>query len=96
MTDAVWPMDQQTVLHEVLEVIEQGPHTAGALTLYALVSTLEFDKAGFLFKLDKLRDLDPSQRRLAYQLMELMVAGEVANATWQQSKARMDELIRGA
>lgn len=81
-------------LDAVLGVIEAAPHSAAALTLYALVSTLEYAKAGYLFKLDKLKDLDSAQRRLAYEVIELMVAGRVGDAAWQRAKARMDELIR--
>ena len=82
-------------LIEVTRLIESAPHSAAALTLYALVSTLEFERAGYLFKLDKLRDLDAAQRQLAYQLMELMVAGQVGDAAWVAAKARMDQLVRG-
>lgn len=81
-------------LNEVLALIEAAPHSAPALTLYSLVSTLEFEKAGCLFKLDKLKDLDAAQRQLAYRLMESMVAGQVGAANWQVAKSRMDALIR--
>lgn len=85
----------QNTLQSIIELIERAPHSAPALTLYALVSTLEFEKAGYLFKLDKLKDLDAPQRRLAYDLMEMMVAGQVGDAAWESAKARMDELVRG-
>ncbi len=88
-------MSQQT-LDAIVQLIEADPHSAPALTLYALVSTLEFEKAGYLFKLDKLKDLDASQRQLAYQLMEMMTDGCVGNRAWQLAKTRMDELVRGA
>ena len=67
----------QATLDAVVELIEAAPQSAAALTLYALVSTLEFEKAGYLFKLDKLKALDPGGRGLAYGLLELMVAGSV-------------------
>lgn len=82
-------------LDAVIALIEQAPHSAPALTLYALVSTLEFEKAGYLFKLDKLRDLDPAQRQLAYRLMEMIVDGGIGDSRWQAAKALMDELVRG-
>jgi len=88
-------MSQQT-LNAIIQLIEDDPHSAPALTLYALVSTLEFEKAGYLFKLDKLKDLNESQRQLAYQLMEMLVSGEIGDLGWQEAKARMDELVRGA
>ena len=85
----------QNTLDTIVSLIEADPHSAPALTLYALVSTLEFEKAGYLFKLDKLKDLDEPGRQLAYQLMEMMVAGEVGGSAWGRAKARMDELVRG-
>lgn len=87
-------MDAEQTLQAVVELIEREPHGAAALTLYALVSTLEYPKSGYLFKLDKLRDLDVEQRQLAYALIELMVAGEVGSEAWTRAKAVMDERVR--
>jgi hypothetical protein len=84
------------LMHEVTAEIAAAPHAAASLTLYALVSTLEFEKAGCLFKLIKLRDLSPSQRRLAYRLMELMAEGVNGCDRWQFAKREMDALIRSA
>jgi len=83
------PMD------EVVKLVAAAPHSAPALTLYALVSTLEYESAGCLFKLTKLRDLEPVHRRLAYELMELMAAGANQGQEWDEAKLRMDELVRG-
>ena len=87
-------MDAEQTLQAVVELIEREPHGAAALTLYALVSTLEYPKAGYLFKLDKLRDLNAEQRQLAYALIELMVAGEVGSEAWTRARAAMDERVR--
>ncbi|WP_456417695.1 hypothetical protein, partial [Thiolapillus sp.] len=65
-----------SVLEAILGEIESSPHGAKSLTLYALVNTLEYERAGCLFKLTKLRDLDPEGRQLAYSLMELMAEGK--------------------
>jgi hypothetical protein len=81
-------------LDAVVDEIARAPHSAAALTLYALVSTLEHERAGCLFKLDKLRDLDPEQRRLACELVELMVDRRNSGAEWDAAKARMDALVR--
>ena len=75
--------------------IAAAPQSAAALTLYALVSTLEFERAGYLFKLAKLRDLSAAQRRLAYRLMEMMAQGQNRGADWESAKSRMDVLVRG-
>ncbi|MCB1791081.1 MAG: hypothetical protein KDJ24_12360 [Gammaproteobacteria bacterium] len=83
-----------SVLDEVLEQIAAAPHSAAALTLYALVSTLEFEQAGYLFKLVKLRDLSPSQREIAYRLMELMADGNNAGPAWDTAKHKMDAIVR--
>jgi len=82
------------VLEQVQAEISAAPHSAAALTLYALVSTLEFEQAGYLFKLAKLRDLSAAQRALAYRLIDLMIAGENQGEAWQQAKQRMDALVR--
>lgn len=81
-------------LEVLVAEIAAAPHSAAALTLYALASTLEFEQAGYLFKLVKLRDLSESQRQLAYRLMELMAEGRNRGEDWQQAKARMDALVR--
>lgn len=81
-------------LEALVAEIAAAPHSAAALTLYALASTLEFEQAGYLFKLVKLRDLSESQRQLAYRLMESMAEGRNRGEDWQQAKARMDALVR--
>mgnify|MGYP000382103362 CR=1 FL=1 len=85
---------QVGLLEEIIGEIEAAPHSAAALTLYAMVNTMDYEQAGCLFKLNKLRDVGEAERRLAYRLMELMVAGGNSGAAWQQAKARMDELVR--
>jgi hypothetical protein len=84
----------EDILADITGVIAAAPHSAAALTLYALVNTLEYEQAGCLFKLNKLRDLDEPHRQLAYRLMELMVAGGNSGDAWRQAKARIDELVR--
>jgi hypothetical protein len=82
-------------LQQALAVIEQAPESAAALTLYALVNTLEYERAGCLFKLTKLRDLPAQHRSIAYGLMELMAEQGIGNDGWQEAKARMDRAVRG-
>jgi len=59
-----------------------------------LASTLEYDGAGCLFQLDKLRLLQPERRRLAYGLMELMAGGAPRGDEWKRAKVRMDTAVR--
>lgn len=82
-------------LAAALALIEAEPGSAAALTLYALVNTLGYERAGCLFKLTKLRDLAPAQRPIAYGLMERWANGRVGDADWQAAKARMDRAVGG-
>lgn len=82
------------LLDEIVAEVTAAPHSAAALTLYALVSTLEFEQAGYLFKLVKLRDLSAPQRQLAYRLMELMAQGGNCGEIWQAAKQQMDAAVR--
>ena len=92
MSDALERMTN--VLEQVTAQIAEAPHSAEALTLYALVSTLEFEQAGYVFKLAKLRDLSAQQRQLAYGLIELMADGNNTGPDWESFKERMDALVR--
>lgn len=81
-------------LERVIDEMAAAPHSAASLTLYALVSTLEFENAGYMFKLAKLRDLSSEQRRLAFDLMEMMASGANSGDDWDAAKQRMDDLLR--
>jgi len=88
-------IDPDAALGQALDVIEAAPESAAALTLYALVNTLEYERAGRLFKLNKLADLGAEHRAIAYGLMELSVTGQVGDAAWVEAKQRMDRAVRG-
>ena len=89
-------MAPEDALQAALAVIEQAPESATALTLYALINTLEYERAGCLFKLTKLRDLAPEHRPIAYGLMELMAAEQgFGDERWTGAKARMERAVRG-
>jgi hypothetical protein len=57
------------VLSEVVAAIREAPQSADGLILYALVNTLDHERSGCLFKLNKLREVDAHARSLAYRLM---------------------------
>ena len=80
-------------LEDLVAEVAAAPQSAAALTLYALTSTLEYERAGYLFKLVKLRDLSVAQRTLAYRLMELMALGQNQGDAWDDAKRRVDVLI---
>lgn len=82
-------------LEETIAIIEADPLSAAALTLYALVSTMDYEAAGCMFKLNKFRDLNTEHRQLAYQLIELMVEKGNEGEQWNAAKQRMDTAIRG-
>jgi hypothetical protein len=82
------------VLAEITKIIEADPHSAPALTLYAMINTMAYEQAGCLFKLNKLRDVDAETRQLAYRLMEFMVAGHNQGEAWEQARTHMDEVVR--
>lgn len=82
-------------LEQVVRVVEEAPESAQALLLYALMSTLAVEKAGCMFKLTKLREMDSQTRQLAYGLMELMAREENQGPAWEQARSRIDEAIRG-
>lgn len=88
-------IDHSQAIADTIAVIEAAPESAAALTLYALVNTLEYDRAGRLFKLSKLADLAPEQRQIAYALMERSVVDGIGDSAWVEAKARIDRAIRG-
>ena len=67
--------DHSLTLQATIDSTRESPQSGGALILYALANTINYEQAGCLFKLDKLRDLSAEQRNLAYALMEVMVSG---------------------
>ena len=88
-------IDPSHAIEQTIALIEAAPESAAALTLYALVNTLEYDRAGRLFKLSKLGDLAAEQRRIAYALMERSVVEGIGDPVWTAAKARIDRAIRG-
>lgn len=87
--------DHQHTLQAVIECIRESPRSGGALILYALMNTINYEQAGCLFKLNKLRDLTPQQRQLAYELIEVMASGGNQGEAWRQAMLKMDALVRG-
>lgn len=88
-------IDPSDALQQTVAAIEAAPESAAALTLYALVNTLEYERAGRLFKLAKLGDIPAAQRPIAYALMERSVVTGIGDDAWNAAKARIDRAIRG-
>jgi len=38
--------DHQQLLDRIVGLVEQAPHSAAALTLYAMVNTMDYEQAG--------------------------------------------------
>ncbi len=84
-----------TILDRVVALIESDPRAGQALLLYGLVSTLDTEKGGCLYRLTKLSDMTADNRRLAYGLMELAACGGTGGPPWQAAVARIEGAIRG-
>lgn len=84
------------VLDDVLAVVEANPHGGPSLVLFALVKTLSARNGQYLYLLNKLRDIDPQFRQLAYRLMERMAQGHNRGADWDAAVERMEQAIRNA
>lgn len=82
-------------LKDVIQIIDADSHSAASLTLYALMCTLEIERSGCMFKLNKLRDLNEEQRKIAFQLINLMLEKRCESAEWQHAKEYIDDKIRG-
>lgn len=81
-------------LDELLQVVRANSHGAASLVLFALVKTMSTQSGQYLYLLNKLKDLDASQRQLAYRLMEAMVEGDNAKPAWQEKIAVIEDVIR--
>lgn len=80
------------VLDEVLSVISAAPRSAAALTLYALVSTLEHEVPAACSSWTSCATFPP--RSASYELMEMMAERRSGDAAWAAAKAQMDESVR--
>ena len=83
------------VLQKVHDIVQQAPHSAPALMLFALTKTLDTEKGNHMYTLGKLKDLSAEHRQLAYQLIELMATGQTHDDHWDRLVASMDAMIRG-
>lgn len=81
-------------IFQIRDRLRETPHSAASLTLYALATTMQFEQAGCLFRLNKLRDLEQPDRELAYALMEQMVVGDNLTPEWKALLEEMDAIIR--
>jgi len=93
---ATAPMDDVAATMARLEArIGEAPSSAAALVLYSLVKTVSTGRGQYLFLLNKLRDLGPEDRGLAYAVMEAVATGANESPAWREGVARLDALVAG-
>ncbi len=88
-------MPQEDILARLVAKIEAEPHSGQSLLLFALAKTLDMPRGGHMYMLQKLREMTPETRAMAYALMELMAEGGNAGPEWEAAVARMEKAIRG-
>jgi hypothetical protein len=82
-------------LEATIRRIETDPHSGQSLLLYGLLSTLDAERSGCLFRLVKLREMDEASRELAYGLMELMARDGNSGPEWEAALSRAHTAVRG-
>lgn len=84
-----------TALERVVKLIEAAPDRGVPLVFYGLIKMMTLDQRGCVFGLARLRDLDCDQRQLAYDLMELYVAGGNRTPEWAEAVRHLDAVVNG-
>jgi len=82
------------VLDKIFQIIKESPHSGQSLLLFALLKTLDIQKGGHMYMLSKLKEMTPETRQLAYQLMEMMAAGQTLSEQWQVTLQKIEAAIR--
>jgi len=85
----------EDILQRVIAKIEADPHSGQSLLLFALAKTLDMPRGGHMYMLQKLREMTPDTRAMAYALMEHMAEGRNTGPEWDAAIARMEKAIRG-
>ena len=85
----------ETIMAQILALLEANPHGGQSLLLYALCKTIDMPKGGHMYMLKKLQEMTPQTRQIAYGLMEHMANGHNSGEPWQNAVARMDQIIKG-
>lgn len=83
-----------TPLEETRQIVRENTHGGASLLLFALLKTLSAENGQYLYLLNKLREMTPETRRLAYRLMELMAQGGNETGEWKTTVAEIEDLIR--
>lgn len=84
-----------SILEKITQEIINDPRSGQSLLLFALVATLNVEKTGHMYMLGKLKEFTPENRKLAYEVIELMAVNECSRETWQEAFNNMEIAIRG-
>lgn len=82
------------ILDRVYSVIKESPHSTQSLLLFALIKTLDIEKGGHMYMLEKLKDMTHESRMLSYELMEIMASNQAHNEVWQEKVSLIETAIR--
>ena len=84
-----------SILEKITQEITNDPRSGQSLLLFALVATLNVEKTGHMYMLGKLKEFTPENRKLAYEVIELMAVDETSRDVWQDAFSKMEAAIRG-
>ena len=84
-----------SILEKITQVITKDPRSGQSLLLFALVATLNVEKTGHMYMLGKLKEFTPENRKLAYEVIELMASNESNSDEWHEAYSKMEIAIRG-
>lgn len=84
-----------STLEKITQEITKDPRSGQSLLLFALVATLNVEKTGHMYMLGKLKEFTPENRKLAYEVIELMAKDEMSRDIWQDTFNKMEIAIRG-
>ena len=84
-----------SILEKITREITKDPRSGQSLLLFALVATLNVEKTGHMYMLGKLKEFTPDNRKLAYEVIELMASNESERDVWQEAFNKMEIAIRG-
>ena len=84
-----------SILEKIIREITKDPRSGQSLLLFALVATLNVEKTGHMYMLGKLKEFTPENRKLAYEVIELMASNKCSGDVWQDAYSKMEIAIRG-
>lgn len=83
-----------TPLEETKQIVKENTHGGPSLLLFALLKTMSTENGQYLYLLNKLQEMTPETRQLAYRLMELMAEGGNKTEEWGNAVLEIEEMIR--